>query len=139
MTDSLFDRGRVVVDYRPTLLGTLRLITHGGAPCPIPVKQAMLDWLPQTEITEFYGFTEGGRVARIASADWRTHPGSAGRPVDGVDVRILDAHDEPLGPGEEGRIAVRPAGAPGSTITPTRRRRRVRGSATTAPSVTSAT
>ena len=91
-------------------LRTLRLITHGGAPCPIPVKQAMLDWLPHTEITEFYGFTEGGRVARIAAADWRTHPGSAGRPVDGVDVRILGADDEPLGPGEVGRIAVRPPG-----------------------------
>ncbi len=91
-------------------LTTLRLITHGGAPCPIPVKQAMLDWLPRTEITEFYGFTEGGRVARIAAADWRTHPGSAGRPVDGVDVRILGPDDEPLGPGEVGRIAVRPPG-----------------------------
>ncbi|MCU1457428.1 MAG: AMP-dependent synthetase and ligase [Actinomycetia bacterium] len=91
-------------------LSTLRLITHGGAPCPVPVKQAMLDWLPETEITEFYGFTEGGRVARINSADWRTHPGSAGRPVDGVAIRILGPEDEPLGAGAVGRIAVRPPG-----------------------------
>jgi long-chain acyl-CoA synthetase len=91
-------------------LSSLRLIVHGGAPCPVPVKAALLDWLPDIEVYEFYGFTEGGRVTRCSAAEWRAHPGTVGRAVAGLDIKILGPDDQPVATGEVGRVAVRPPG-----------------------------
>ena len=44
-------------------LSSLRLIIHGGAPCPITVKQRIIEALPDTEVWELYGASEGGATA----------------------------------------------------------------------------
>ncbi|MBO0731686.1 MAG: AMP-binding protein [Acidimicrobiaceae bacterium] len=90
-------------------LSSLRLILHAAAPCPIPVKRQILDRLHAVDIWEFYGATEGG-VTRISAADWRNHPGSVGTPWPGVEIRILDDAGDQVGPGQTGRIFVRPPG-----------------------------
>ncbi|MBV8559167.1 MAG: AMP-binding protein, partial [Acidimicrobiia bacterium] len=43
-------------------LSSLRLIVHGAAPCPVPVKRRMIEWLGPLgcEIHELYGASEGG-------------------------------------------------------------------------------
>jgi propionyl-CoA synthetase len=46
-----------------------------------------------------------------------TKPGSPTRPVPGYDVRILAEHGEPLGPNEEGAVAVRLPLPPGTLTT----------------------
>ena len=71
-------------------LSSLRLVLHGAAACPVAVKQRILDMLRDVEVCEFYGFSEAGRVTRIDPEEWRAHPGSCGRPIDGVGVLILD-------------------------------------------------
>ena len=89
-------------------LSSLRLVLHGAAACPIPLKERILDALGAGEVWEFYGFSEAGRVSRIGPDEWRAHPGSAGRPFDGVDVVILDDDGHELPPDETGWIHVVP-------------------------------
>ncbi len=90
-------------------LSSLRLIVHGGAPCPVPVKRRILEALEPAEIWELYGASEGG-ATRISPHEWRDRPGSVGRPWPGVEVRVLDAEGRPLPPGEPGLVYIRPAG-----------------------------
>ena len=84
-------------------LSTLRLAIHAAAPCPIPVKQAMIDWWGP-KIVEYYGGTEGGGTL-IRSEDWLTHKGSVGRHWLGGTVHILDDEGaEITEPGVDGGI-----------------------------------
>jgi long-chain acyl-CoA synthetase len=39
-------------------LSSLRFVLHGAAPCPVPIKQAMMDWLGPI-VHEYYAATEG--------------------------------------------------------------------------------
>ena len=83
-------------------VSSLRVAIHAAAPCPVDVKQAMLDWWGDT-IFEYYAATEGGGLTAIAPKDWRAHPGSVGRAVIG-EVRVLGDDDQPIGPNQTGRI-----------------------------------
>ncbi|HVW80030.1 MAG TPA: AMP-binding protein [Mycobacteriales bacterium] len=77
-------------------VSSLRQIWHGAAPCPIPVKQAMIDWLGPI-IWEYYGATEG-LTTIVDSHEWLARPGTVGRPDDGqVEIRDDDAQPVPAG------------------------------------------
>jgi long-chain acyl-CoA synthetase len=84
-------------------LRSLRLVLHAAAPCPISVKQRIMDALPTAAIWEFYGASEGG-VSRISPEEWRERPGSVGRPWPGVEVSILDDRGDRLPTGETGLV-----------------------------------
>ncbi len=58
-------------------------------------------------IFEGYGMTEIGCIATCNSVT-NYRMGSCGRPRSDMDVRILDADDRELGPGQQGEIVVRP-------------------------------
>jgi long-chain acyl-CoA synthetase len=91
-------------------LSSLRLIIHGGAPCPIPIKERIIDTLAPAEVYELYGASEGG-ATRISSSEWRLKPGSVGLPWPGVEVRVLSAEDGSAVPvGSDGLIYIAPAG-----------------------------
>jgi long-chain acyl-CoA synthetase len=90
-------------------LSSLRLIVHGGAPCPSSVKRRILDALASTAVWELYGASEGG-ATRISPEEWRAHPGSVGLPWPGVEVRILDDDGRPKPAGEPGIVYIAPAG-----------------------------
>ncbi len=90
-------------------LSSLRHVIHAGAPCPIHVKQRIIEALPHAAIWEFYGMSEGG-ATRVSSEEWLARPGTVGRPWPGVEIRIIDPHTgEQLGAGEDGLVYVRPA------------------------------
>jgi acyl-CoA synthetase (AMP-forming)/AMP-acid ligase II len=57
---------------------SFRVLAHAGAPCPEPLKRAVLDALPDGAVWEFYGSTEA-QFTVCSTADWRAHPGSVGR------------------------------------------------------------
>ena len=63
-------------------VSSLERIVHAAAPCPIPVKQAMIEWLGPI-ITEYYGATEGNGFTYCDSNDWLAHPGTVGRSLVG--------------------------------------------------------
>ncbi len=71
---------------------SLECIVHAAAPCPVHVKQAMIDWLGPV-ITEYYGATEANGFTFCSTADWLAHPGSVGRPILG-ELHILDGDSE---------------------------------------------
>jgi acyl-CoA synthetase (AMP-forming)/AMP-acid ligase II len=79
-----------------------RCAIHAAAPCPVPVKQAMLDWWGPI-IWEYYAGSEGIGTCVIDSATWLRKPGSVGRPVYGR-VHILDDAGAALPPHAIGRI-----------------------------------
>ena len=80
----------------------LRTLLHGGEPCPAPVKEAIAAWFGNV-LVEYYGFTEGG-LTIVGPEDWRTHPGTVGRPLSGMHVRILDDEGRDLPRGESGTV-----------------------------------
>jgi long-chain acyl-CoA synthetase len=90
-------------------LSSLRLILHAAAPCPIPVKEKVLDLLPHVDIWEFYGATEGG-ATRISKEDWRVHRGSVGTPWPGVSISVRDDEGNEVPPGVSGRVFIQPPG-----------------------------
>lgn len=75
---------------------------HGAAPCPIHVKQRMIDWWGPI-IDEYYSGSEGVGSTNISSAEWLAHPGSVGRPYDCA-VHVLGPDGGELPVGEIGDI-----------------------------------
>ncbi len=67
---------------------SLECVVHAAAPCTVPVKKAMIDWLGPI-VTEYYGATEANGFTFCDSAQWLAHPGTVGRPVLG-ELLILD-------------------------------------------------
>jgi long-chain acyl-CoA synthetase len=82
-------------------VSSLKFIVHGAAPCPVHVKQAMIDWLGPI-IFEYYAATEGGGVY-IDSHEWLAKPGSVGRPWENT-VAVLDDEGAPCATGEVGTV-----------------------------------
>jgi long-chain acyl-CoA synthetase len=83
-------------------LSSLQAVIHAGAPCPVPIKQQMLDWLGPI-VWEYLGSTEGS-VSRVSPAEWLARPGTVGQPLPGLTVKILDADGQEAGVGEPGTI-----------------------------------
>ena len=56
---------------------TLRSVVHGGEPCPIRLKQQMIDWLGPIFI-EYFGVSEGG-MTLATTEEWLARPGTVGQ------------------------------------------------------------
>jgi acyl-CoA synthetase (AMP-forming)/AMP-acid ligase II len=87
-------------------VSSLRGALHVAAPCPIPVKEAMIDWWGPV-LLEYYAATEGIGVTMISSEEWLEHKGSVGKSLFGP-AHILDDDGKELQPHEEGRVFFEP-------------------------------
>ena len=83
-------------------LSSLRVAIHAAAPCPVEVKQRMLEWWGPV-IYEYYSSTEGNGVTAISPEEWLHKPGSVGRPLLGQ-PRICAEDGTVLPPGSTGTI-----------------------------------
>jgi long-chain acyl-CoA synthetase len=83
-------------------VSSMKHAVHAAAPCPIPIKEAMIAWWGPV-ISEYYAGTEGNGFCCINSADWLTHKGSVGRALIG-EVRICGEDGERLPPRTEGGV-----------------------------------
>jgi long-chain acyl-CoA synthetase len=89
---------------------SLKFVLHGAAPCPVPLKQAMMDWLGPV-VHEYYAATEGSGTY-VDPQTWLSKPGTVGRPVPDDHVRILDEAGRDLARGEVGQVYLKaPEGA----------------------------
>jgi long-chain acyl-CoA synthetase len=83
-------------------LSSLRFVIHGAAPCPVPVKQAIIDWWGPI-VVEYYAATEGSGTV-VVSEEWLDRPGTVGRPAAADHIRILGDDGRPLAAGTEGAV-----------------------------------
>jgi long-chain acyl-CoA synthetase len=83
-------------------LSTLHAVWHAAAPCPVPVKQAMIDWWGPI-VHEYYAGTEGNGFHAISAAEWLTHKGSVGRNLTTI-THIVGEDGAEVPPRTEGTI-----------------------------------
>ena len=78
-------------------LSSHRVAVHAAAPCPVEVKQQMIDWWGPI-LHEYYAATEAIGVTVIDSPTWSVRPGSVGRAMLGV-IHICadDGTEQPTG------------------------------------------
>jgi len=91
-------------------LSSLAALTIGGAPIAPTTLRRLGQRLPRAEILVGYGLTEFGAVTRSPSGDRGRHLGSAGQPLPGVEVRIVDRDGAEVPRGESGEITARGSG-----------------------------
>jgi acyl-CoA synthetase (AMP-forming)/AMP-acid ligase II len=83
-------------------LSSHRVAVHAAAPCPVEVKQQMIEWWGPI-IQEYYGGTEFNGMTHCFSDEWLAHPGTVGKPIVGT-IRICGEDGEELPTGEAGVI-----------------------------------
>ena len=83
-------------------LSSHRIAIHAAAPCPVTVKQQMIEWWGPI-LYEYYAGTEGNGSTAITSEEWLAHPGSVGRPRAG-NVHIIGEDGAEVPAGQEGGI-----------------------------------
>lgn len=90
------------VDRSTYDLSAHRIAIHAAAPCPVPVKQAMLDWWGDI-IYEYYAGTERNGSTFVTPQEWRERPGTVGKAVSGT-LHICDEDGSELPSGQEGIV-----------------------------------
>jgi long-chain acyl-CoA synthetase len=90
-------------------LSTVRLLTSGAAPLEPGVLAAMRQ-ATGLNVYEGYGLTETGPVVTWTLVGGLAKPGSVGRPLPGVELRLVDSDGEPGDePEDAGVVSVRGA------------------------------
>jgi long-chain acyl-CoA synthetase len=83
-------------------VSSLQFVIHGAAPCPVPIKQRLIEWLGPI-VVEYYAATEGSGTV-VTSQEWLAHPGTVGKPPTPDHIRILDDEGRECAPGEAGTV-----------------------------------
>ena len=83
-------------------LSSLEIAVHAAAPCPVMVKQQMIEWWGPI-IHEYYGATEGLGFSACNTQEWLAHPGTVGKIVLG-ELAVLDDEMQPLPQGTPGTL-----------------------------------
>ncbi|MGQ3015820.1 acyl-CoA synthetase [Phenylobacterium sp.] len=83
-------------------LSSMKSAVHAAAPCPIPVKEQMMEWWGPI-IHEYYAGSEGNGFCHIGPHDWLSHKGSVGKGTT-AEVKICGDDGEPLPPRSEGVV-----------------------------------
>lgn len=98
---------------------TLRTISYGGAPMPVPVLERALELFDGTGFVNAYGLTETSSSIAVLSPDdhrlallsddpaARARLGSVGRVLPGIEVEVRDEDGAALATGGRGEIWVR--------------------------------
>jgi len=84
-------------------VSSMKCAIHAAAPCPVPVKRAMIEWWGPV-LDEYYAGTEANGFTAIKSAEWLTHPGSVGKAIGEAMLHIADEDGNELPPRNEGGV-----------------------------------
>jgi long-chain acyl-CoA synthetase len=87
-------------------VSALRVCISGGAALPVDVLRRFEEAFGCV-VLEGYGLSETSPVVSFNHPDRERKPGSIGTPIEGVEVRVLDADGSDVPQGEVGEIAVR--------------------------------
>ncbi len=83
-------------------VSSLECAIHAAAPCPIPVKEQMIDWWGPV-IHEYYAGTEGNGFVCCNSEQWLAHKGTVGLPLT-CELHICDDEGNEVPAGESGTV-----------------------------------
>ena len=83
---------------------SIRLITNTGSKIPAPVLDQVHVHFPDADLSLNYGLTETYRSSSLPFALARTRPNSIGRPIEGVEIRILREDGTVADVGEVGEL-----------------------------------
>ena len=83
-------------------LSSHKVAIHAAAPCPIEIKENMINWWGPI-LFEYYAGTEFNGMTIVNSEEWMEHKGTVGRPLVG-ELHILDDEGNELPSGEAGGI-----------------------------------
>jgi fatty-acyl-CoA synthase len=83
-------------------LSSMQSAIHAAAPCPVDVKEKMIEWWGEI-IFEYYASSEGIGFTLIDSATWLQHKGSVGTALLG-ELHIVDDDGNELPVGETGTV-----------------------------------
>ena len=84
-------------------LDSHKIAIHAAAPCPVAVKEQMIDWWGPI-IYEYYAGTEGNGSTTITSEEWLAHKGSVGRASGECKIHIIDDEGNEMPIGETGGV-----------------------------------
>lgn len=82
---------------------SMKSAIHAAAPCPVPVKQAMIDWWGPV-LLEYYAGSEGNGMTFATSQDWLSHKGTVGRALNGILHIVGEDNETELPPRQEGTV-----------------------------------
>jgi long-chain acyl-CoA synthetase len=83
-------------------VSSMQVAIHAAAPCPVKVKEQMIEWWGPV-LHEYYAGTEGNGFVYCDSTAWLAHKGTVGQPLVG-EVHIVGDDGEELPPGESGTV-----------------------------------
>ncbi len=83
-------------------ISSLQMAIHAAAPCPVPIKEQMIEWWGPI-LFEYYAGTEGNGFVKITSGEWLSHKGSVGQILAGT-IHILDEAGQEMPTGEVGTV-----------------------------------
>ncbi len=83
-------------------VSSLHNVLHGAAPCPIGVKQRLIEWWGPV-VNEYYAATEG-LGTWVDARTWLRKPGTVGKPVPEDQVVVGDEEGNPMPAGEVGLV-----------------------------------
>ena len=87
-------------------MSTVRLLSSGGSPLPARVFTEFAG-LTGLEIFEGYGMTETAPVVATTLVSGKPKAGSVGRPLPGLDIRLVDESGVEVDDGDPGEVWVR--------------------------------
>jgi long-chain acyl-CoA synthetase len=83
-------------------VSSLHNVLHGAAPCPVGVKQRLIEWWGPV-VNEYYAATEG-LGTWVDARTWLRKPGTVGKPVPEDQVVVGDEEGNPMPAGEVGLV-----------------------------------
>jgi len=83
-------------------VSSLKIAIHAAAPCPVAIKEQMMDWWGPV-LHEYYAGTEGNGFCYASPKDWLAHKGTVGKAFN-CDLHIVDDDGSEVPVGEEGGI-----------------------------------
>jgi acyl-CoA synthetase (AMP-forming)/AMP-acid ligase II len=90
-------------DVKQYDLSSLRVVVCTGAPLREEIRAKVRELFGNV-VYDLYGSTEMGWVTIATPEDQLRKPGTVGRPVEGVRLRILDKDGNEMPPGEQGEV-----------------------------------
>lgn len=90
-------------------LPSLRMILCGSSYMPVEKLKKLHRWLPKTEIRTVFGMTETASPGTLFESDTPTssYPSSAGKPVPGIELKILDENGMEADVGTIGSVYIK--------------------------------